>query len=56
MEISDLAKAFPGKDWTNNSCGCEEVWSRRNLGVVKSIALPVQRHGTALFLLNCTTY
>ncbi|KAM7487245.1 hypothetical protein LguiB_024729 [Lonicera macranthoides] len=56
MEISDLAKAFPGKDWTNSSCGCEEVWSRRYLGVVKSIAIPVQRHGTALFLLNCTTY
>lgn len=54
MQISDLGNVFPGKDWSNVSCTREEVWSNTKLGMVqKSIAFPVETHGTALFVLSC---
>ncbi|KAK9276979.1 hypothetical protein L1049_006518 [Liquidambar formosana] len=53
-KISDLAKALPDRKLNEDSCKCSEVWSEKDLGVVKqSISMAVNVHGCALFVLNC---
>ncbi|KAL5759970.1 hypothetical protein ACOSP7_018473 [Xanthoceras sorbifolium] len=52
--ISSLAKALPGKNLNRASCKCREVWSGKDYGVIKqSISTTVEKHGCALFVLNC---
>ncbi|KAK4429763.1 putative alpha-galactosidase [Sesamum alatum] len=55
MRIADLAKAFPGKNFSTASCKCREEWSGKDFGVVRdSLSAQVEIHGCALFVLNCT--
>lgn len=53
-KISDLAKALPGKILNTGLCRGQEVWSGKDLGVLKdSMLIEVEAHGTALLVLNC---
>ncbi|XP_061976097.1 uncharacterized protein LOC133697505 isoform X4 [Populus nigra] len=52
--ISDLTKAFPGRNLNATSCYGREVWSGKDFGEIKdSISMEVEIHGCALFVLNC---
>ncbi|CAK9312395.1 unnamed protein product [Citrullus colocynthis] len=55
VKISDLAEVLPGKKLGQTSCKCREEWSGKDFGVIsKSIAAPVEGHGSALFIINCS--
>lgn len=54
-KISDLAQALPGKKLGPNSCKYREEWSGKDFGLVSDlIAAPVESHGSALFIINCS--
>lgn len=55
VKISDLAEVLPGRKLGQTSCKCREEWSGKDFGVIsKSIAAPVEGHGSALFIINCS--
>ncbi|KAK9113604.1 hypothetical protein Syun_020401 [Stephania yunnanensis] len=54
-EISDLAKALPGRNVSTVSCNHKEVWSGKAYGVAnQAISTSVKMHGSALFVLDCS--
>ncbi|KAL5552777.1 hypothetical protein UlMin_040178 [Ulmus minor] len=56
VKISDLAKALPASNLNGSSCQYREVWSGKDFVVAKeSISIAVESHGTALFVLNCSS-
>ncbi|XP_059657828.1 uncharacterized protein LOC132304253 [Cornus florida] len=55
--LSDLAKALPSENLSDDSCTAREVWSGEDIGVItQSITMAVEVHGCALFVLNCTSH
>lgn len=53
-EIADLAKALPPIFLHGSTCKCREVWSGKDLGIIRgSFSMLVAGHGCALLVLNC---
>lgn len=54
-KLSDLFKALPHKSLNQATCISREVWSGKYFGVVnQSLSMAVERHGCALFVLQCS--
>lgn len=53
-KLSDLTKAVHGKNVKTGTCKCREVWTEKDMGVLKeTISMEVEMHGSALLVLNC---
>ncbi|XP_073099317.1 alpha-galactosidase [Elaeis guineensis] len=52
--ISDLTAVLGSSFISKGSCNCKEVWSGKDFGTVRqTLSMMVEKHGCALFVLNC---
>ncbi|XP_038989771.1 uncharacterized protein LOC103709952 isoform X2 [Phoenix dactylifera] len=52
--ISDLTAVLGSSFVSKASCNCKEVWSSKDFGTVgQTLSMMVEKHGCALFVLNC---
>lgn len=54
VRISDLTTVLDSSFFSRGSCDCKEVWSGKDFSAVKqTLSMMVEKHGCALFVLNC---